>query len=352
MVSQEQTKEIASQPAQNGHASDANVWLSAIVENSSDAIISKSLDGTITSWNRGAEALFGYSADEAIGQCITMLIPEDHLPEEEEILSRLHKGHKVEPFETIRRHKDGTLIDISVTISPVTDQRGTILGASKIARDIGAQKRANAQQALLLREMHHRIKNLFTLTAGLVSLSARATTGGEAFASDLHARLRSLARAHELTMPSLGEVVEEPNTTMHALLEAILSPYRFEANPRISITGQDVPLAERALTSIALLMHELTTNAAKYGALSRPEGYLAVHLSEHDDRLRMVWTETKSAAAAEPTAGFGSTLENLAITNLEGELTREWRDDGVIISLEVPRSHLIGRISHAQDPAR
>ncbi|MCJ1903058.1 MULTISPECIES: PAS domain S-box protein [Paracoccus] len=326
-------------------ASQANAWLAAIVENSNDAIISKTLDGVITTWNRGAEQLFGYQAEEAVGQPITMLIPDERLSEEEEILSRLRTGQKIDHFETVRRRKDGALIEISVTVSPVTDETGTILGASKIARDIGAQKRAFIRQSLLLREMHHRIKNLFTLTAGLVSLSARATTGGEAFASDLHARLRALARAHELTMPDLGDAPIAANaTTVRALLDAILTPHASRSDMRISITGCDAPLAGNALTSMALLLHELTTNAAKYGALSVPEGHLAVDFTTHADRLLMAWTETNGPAtpAEDRVAGFGSTLESAAVAGVEGELRREWRADGLAITLEVPLRRLAG----------
>src|SRR5450432_3422717 len=115
---------------------DQRVLLSAIVDSSDDAIISKSLDGIITSWNKSAERLFGYAAKEMIGQPITLLIPPDRLDEEPEIISRLRRGERVEHFETIRGCKDGSMIDISLTISPIRDESGRIIGASKVARDI------------------------------------------------------------------------------------------------------------------------------------------------------------------------------------------------------------------------
>jgi PAS domain S-box-containing protein len=120
---------------------DRLTLLSAIVDSSDDAIISKGLDGIITSWNKSAERLFGYTAEEVIGQSITILIPPDRLAEEPEIIARLKKGERVDHFETIRRRKDGSLIDISLTISPVRDVRGNIIGASKVARDITESKR-------------------------------------------------------------------------------------------------------------------------------------------------------------------------------------------------------------------
>jgi PAS domain S-box-containing protein len=116
-------------------AEAAAASLSAIVDSSDDAIISKDLNGTITSWNKSAERLFGYTAEETVGKSITLLIPPDRKNEETEILAHLRKGERVDHFETLRRRKDGTLLNISLTISPVKNARGEIIGASKIARD-------------------------------------------------------------------------------------------------------------------------------------------------------------------------------------------------------------------------
>jgi PAS domain S-box-containing protein len=124
----------------------AQARLAAIVESAEDAIISKSLEGIITSWNKGAERLFGYTAEEAIGRSVTMLIPPEHTDEEPTILARIKRGERIEHYETIRVHKDGTLLDISLTVSPIRAANGRIIGASKIARDITEQRRS--QRAL------------------------------------------------------------------------------------------------------------------------------------------------------------------------------------------------------------
>ena len=124
----------------------ARARLAAIVESSNDAIVSKDLNGVITSWNAAAEQLFGYTADEAIGRSIMMIIPEERADEEPVILRRIRAGERVEHFETLRRRKDGTPVNISVTISPIVDARGRIIGASKIARDISDRKRAEEMQ--------------------------------------------------------------------------------------------------------------------------------------------------------------------------------------------------------------
>lgn len=121
----------------------ARLRLAAIVESSDDAIISKRLDGTITSWNAGAERLFGYTGDEIIGRSVLTLIPEDRRDEEIRIVERISSGQHVAHFETVRRHKTGKLIDISLTVSPIKRDDGTIIGASKIARDITQKKRAD-----------------------------------------------------------------------------------------------------------------------------------------------------------------------------------------------------------------
>jgi PAS domain S-box-containing protein len=123
----------------------ANLLLSAIVDSSDDAVVSKDLNGIITSWNKSAESLFGYTAEEALGQPVAALvIPPDRQNEEPDILAQLRRGERVHHFETKRRRKDGTLLDVSLTISPVKDERGKIVGASKIARDIGESKRLRA----------------------------------------------------------------------------------------------------------------------------------------------------------------------------------------------------------------
>jgi len=120
----------------------APYWLSALIESADDAIVSKTLEGIITSWNAGAQRIFGYTADEVIGKPVTILIPKDHEDEEPAILARLRAGQRIEHYETVRVRKDGRMIDISLTVSPIRGPNGQILGASKIARDITDQRQA------------------------------------------------------------------------------------------------------------------------------------------------------------------------------------------------------------------
>ena len=125
-------------------------WLAAIIESADDAVITKTLEGVITSWNRGAQRIFGYTSEEVVGRPVTVLIPDDHLDEEPTILSRIRAGERVEHYETVRRRKDGSRVDISLTVSPIRGPDGRVVGASKIARDISDRRHAERELERLL----------------------------------------------------------------------------------------------------------------------------------------------------------------------------------------------------------
>ena len=141
--------------------------LAAIVESSDDAIVSKTLEGRVTSWNKGAERIFGYEADEMIGQPITRIIPPDLHGEEEGILDRLRRGERIQHYETTRVTKDGSRIDISLTVSPLRDEAGKVIGASKVARDITERKRAEEHVRFIVKELSHRTKNLMAVVQAI-----------------------------------------------------------------------------------------------------------------------------------------------------------------------------------------
>ncbi|MGA8977342.1 MAG: PAS domain S-box protein, partial [Pseudolabrys sp.] len=170
--------------------------LASIVESTDDAIVSKNLDGIIANWNRGAERIFGYTSEEAIGQPITMVIPADRQSEEREILTRIRRGERIDHYETVRRRKDGSLVVVSLTVSPVKNAEGQIIGASKIARDITEQKRSQEQIATLAREAEHRSKNLLATVQATVRLSQSETPDGLKRA--IVGRIQSLANVHSL----------------------------------------------------------------------------------------------------------------------------------------------------------
>jgi PAS domain S-box-containing protein len=321
--------------------------LASIVESSDDAIVSKDLNGIIVTWNQSAERLFGYTAEEIIGKSVTILIPPDRGDEEPGILERIRRGERIDHYETVRRRKDGSLVDISLTVSPIKNAEGTIVGASKIVRDITERKRAQEQQILLLREMNHRVRNLFAVTSGLVGLSARSARSPEDMAKAIRDRLGALARAHELVVPGPDTATKKQDTTLDALVRAAFSPYDNLENSkdhrRIIVNGPDAPIRGNAVTSIALVLHELATNSAKYGALSSPEGYLQIDWSVRQGELLLKWEERDGPRldGPPPTEGFGSLLARRSIADqLGGRLSRDWRPEGLIIHLSLPLDRL------------
>jgi len=134
--------------------------LAAVVDSSDDAIVSKTLEGTVTAWNRGAERLFGYSPSEAVGKSVRMLLPPERENEESDILARIRRGESVKHFDTVRLRKDGSNVDVSVTISPIRDSRGAVVGASKIARDITARRQAEGARAAQTEELSRQSQEL------------------------------------------------------------------------------------------------------------------------------------------------------------------------------------------------
>ena len=272
--------------------------------------------------------LYGYDTEEIIGKPVKVLLPEDRQHEEVNILERIRSGERVEHYETVRRRKDGGLVEVSLSVSPIKDIEGRVVGASKIARDISERRRAEEQERLLLREMNHRIKNLFALASGVVTLSTHSAKTAPELAEMIRDRLGALSRAHALTLPEItgtGTKIER-SATLSALLRTVLSPY--VAAPLVStggmaIAGPEVLVGAKAASTFALLLHEFATNAAKYGALSLAEGTVSVEWSIEDGRLNLTWRERGGPVLAhEPDfQGFGSRLTERI---LEGRVS--WPD--------------------------
>lgn len=302
--------------------------LAAIVNGSDDAIISKDLNGVITSWNPGAERIFGYSAAETVGQPITMLIPADHIDEEPRILARIRAGQHVDHYETIRKRKDGVLVPISLTVSPLRTPDGRIIGASKIARDITENKRHQEQQALLLREMRHRIKNTLSTVQSIAAQTLTEITAEqeEAFRS----RLLALAGVHDLLTLENWQ-----STTLSAVIEATLKPFQTTYGDRIAIECSDISIVPDLAQTLALVLHELATNAVKHGALSNNAGNVAIRCipdpSNPGTRL-LEWQEAGGPPVMPPqTTGFGSKLIKRAMVD---HLTKlEYRPEGFYFSV-------------------
>src|SRR5690349_13498573 len=310
--------------------SAAALHLAALVASSDDAIVSKDLNGIVTSWNRGAERLFGYSAAEMIGKSITLLIPSDLQDEEPKILQRIRCGERIEHYDTVRLRKDGSLVDISLSVSPVRDAHGTIVGASKIARDITDRRRAQDRQNLLSREIQHRTKNLFAVVQAVVARSLADKQTLEEAKTAVLSRLQSLAQTHDLLVGK-----EWQGADILEVVQMEMSPYA----ERTIIQGPHLFLHPKAAQNLALALHELATNAVKYGALSTPTGQVRIswgleRAAEHE-RFGFRWEECGGPPVEEPSQkGFGSVvLEHVMAEYLAARPELTYAAAGVVYEL-------------------
>lgn len=314
------------------HVEEALQRLAAIVESSSDAILSIDLDARITSWNEGAELLYGFSAEEIVGKPVTILLPPDRADEEQAILTRIRLGERIEPYETKRLRKDGTQVDVSLTVSPLRDGSDKIVGASKIARDIGARKEAERIQRVLMGELKHRVKNVLATVQAIAAQTFRdveSKAAREAFIS----RLVSLSKAHDLLTAESWSGAE-----LSALIAEVLSPF---GDASFDIRGPRLRLPSEVVLSFSLALHELATNAAKYGALKIPSGRVGVTwtITEGDDRrLTLQWQERGGPVVEQPNRkGFGSRMiEGLLAVQLNGKVQITYDPAGVICEIDAP----------------
>jgi PAS domain S-box-containing protein len=306
--------------------------IASIVESSDDAIVSKDLNGIIKSWNNGAERIFGYTAGEVIGKPVTSLIPASRQDEESEILERIRRGERVDHYETVRQRKDGSLIDVSLTVSPVKNSHGKIIAASKIARDITERKRSEGQIAILAREAEHRAKNVLATVQATVHLTQSDTPEG--LKQAIEGRIQALANVHRLFVESRWQGAE-----LHSLAKEELAAYSQDRETCAQIGGPRVLLEPNAAQAIAVTLHELATNAAKYGALSVPDGHVRIEWShEQDGRLVLRWTEKGGPPVEPPTRrGFGArVMEKMVRGQLRGELRLDWRVQGLACEIVLP----------------
>jgi PAS domain S-box-containing protein len=236
-------------------------WLASIVESSDDAIISKTLDTIITSWNKGAERMFGYTAEEAIGKPVTMLIPPDRQHEERTILERIGRGERIEHYETVRQRKDGSLIAISLTISPIWDVEGRVVGAAKIARDITERKQAEARENRILAELAHLNR---VATAGEL-LSSIAHELGQPLASmSFNAEAAQHALASErpdinVVRDALDDIVND-SLRAKTIIANLKSLFRKEASNKSEADTNKLIGTVMGLVSADLRSHQIELN--------------------------------------------------------------------------------------------
>lgn len=308
--------------------------LAAIVDSSFDAIISKDLSGTIVSWNKAAERLFEFSAEEAIGRSIYILIPDDRHDEEIEIIRRLKLGHQIETFETVRRTCAGTLIPVSITISPIKDKRGRIIGASKIARDISEARENERRLKLLMREINHRVKNQYAVILAVISQTAARETDIRSFESRIRERIMALSHSQDLLSS-----VDWAGVDLKALISHQTRP--FETRGEFSSSGPDILLDANAVLNIGMALHELLMNREQYAGSqpSNVELSWVVERKPDGDEFRLKWCETgvSEADLLAQGNGFGSlVLKRIVASALGGSSTWNATDANIIWTLAAP----------------
>ena len=310
--------------------------LAAIVSASGDAIISKDLDGTVTSWNNAAERLFGYTEAEMLGQSISKIVPPERIDETKRILAEIARGERIDHFETQRRHKDGSLVEISLTVSPIYDDAGRVIGASKISRDISERRHAEERLRLLMRELDHRAKNILAVAQAMLRLT-RADTVPD-YVNALEGRIRALARVHSRVAESRWSGAD-----IRALAAADIEIFS-DAGQRMTAEGDSVWVSPAAAQVIAIVLHELSTNAAKYGALSTDTGSVAIHWHRGAaGDLCLFWTEEGGPTVAEPSRrGFGTQIVERGVPDqLGGSAETTWSPAGFRCTFVVPAAHIV-----------
>jgi len=310
-------------------------WLASIVESSDDAIISSNVLRVITTWNNAAGRLYGYTADEVIGRPVTILIPPDRHDEQRTIFQRIMRAEHIKNYETVRQRKDGSSVDVSLTISPVKNAEGKIVGASSITRDITERKRSEEREKMLMAELDHRVKNVLARVDMVAMSSRNGSSSVDEFVRSLKGRIRSMADAHGLLSQKGWRGVG-----LEALVCSQLAPYAADAN--IAIHGTDVTLTAAATQAMGMVLHELVTNAAKYGALSVPTGRVTVNWDRkpngHAANLAFTWSEFGGPrTAVEAKSGYGTRLiRELVPHELGGTVYLEFSAEGVSCRIEFP----------------
>ena len=437
---------------------EAAARLAAIVESSDEAIIAKSLRGVITSWNKGAEQLFGYSAEEMIGESVWKLIPPEAEQDEINILESIRAGRRVPSHDSVRLHRSGRKIHVAVSVSPVLNREGTVVGASTIARDVTDRRQQNEmlrqnearlrmalrsaragawdfdlrrrelhwspemfalygldpadgqptreqlarrispqhrkrarrefaramlqggsftlefpivrpdgteiwtalagdvvkdeqgrpvsargidqditerknwdkRQAMLLRELSHRVKNTLAVVQSVARQTLRSARDPREFVDAFEGRIRSLAASHSLLTEA-----DWGGARMETIIRHQVAAMVHDYDGRFRMRGPDVLLSAEVATQLGLVLHELATNAAKHGALSVPHGYVDVVWTATTSKLRVMWREHGGPVLAEAPAftGFGTIL----IDSSALKVSRRFDAGGFLCKLEFAR---------------
>ncbi len=321
------------------HAEEGLARLAAIVESSLDAIIAMAPDGTITTWNAGAERMYGYTGEEAVGSSLSLILSPEKKGELRTVIERGRRPRVGEPIEMERVAKDGRRLIVASTVSPVRNAAGKVIALSAIERDVTERKHAEERQHMLVAELNHRVKNTLATVLSLLRQSLRHSSSIKEFSQAFEGRIRALAKSHDLLAASNWAGVD-----LEALVVTALAPYR-ERGDRVVVSGDAVTMNAAAALLFGMILHELATNAAKYGALSNERGQVEVAWMKNarTKQLNLTWGEKNGPRGAEPgrAKGFGMTLIERGLAHeLKGDAKFDFRDGGLRCTLEVPLSEI------------
>jgi PAS domain S-box-containing protein len=308
--------------------------LAATYEHAAMAISEVDANGRLLRVNETACTITGYTREELLQRTIFEVTHPDDLTDDRFAF----REQTIRPDDryTVEKRllrKDGTVIWVSVASSSVFDTAGSFLYGIRVMRDITGRKRAEERQKVLIDELNHRVKNTLATVQSLATQSLRDTHGGDIFL----ARLFALSRAHDQLSRAGWEWAD-----FRTIVDDIFAPYQIEGSPRLSLTGGSVRLPSQAALVLAMVMHELATNAAKYGSLSVPEGIIAVTWSVQEGsdgrRLAVTWQESGGPQVRKPRRrGFGSRLTERAITReLNGSVQISFDPAGLRCTFEIP----------------
>jgi PAS domain S-box-containing protein len=322
-------------------ADEVRAQLAAIVASSDDAIIGYTLEGVITSWNAGAERLYGYAADEVIGQPIALLMPPERPDELPAILARLRRGERVQYVETVRMRKGGQRLEISLSTSPIRDANGHIIGASTIARDITERKRVEAhlkaslqEKDVLLREIHHRVKNNLQVVSSLLNLQAQAIHDHRirVYFQDSQYRIQTMALIHEKLYQSGNLAQIDFAEYLRDLAANVVRSSRVDqGHLALKFNTQEVFFPIATAIPCGLLLHELLSNCVKHAFPESRSGTIEVSLHRNPQRT-YVLTVCDNGVGLPPeldvrnTVSLGLRLAHLLAAQLHGTLMFESRE--------------------------
>jgi PAS domain S-box-containing protein len=315
--------------------------LRAVVDTAADGIITINRQGMIESVNPEVERLLGYGRDELLAQNVRMLMPAPDRDRHDEYLARYLRTGEAQIIgigrEVTGRHKDGSRLPLFLSIGEFSLEGERFF--TGIVRDITERKRFEERQRLLVAEIDHRAKNLLATIQAMALLTRSDARSVRDYAETLIGRLQAMARAHDLLARDKWQ-----GARLHDLIEGEFAAYVGADADALALSGNDLLLSPRAAQTLSLVFHELTTNAAKYGALSVPHGRVTIRSSIEraptGDSLLLTWTESGGPEVAAPErSGFGTVVIQRSIGHdLDGSATIEFERDGLRCDIRVPLS--------------